>query len=342
MTTRDLRVAPPNRPDGRIVAVVLDWNQPALTLDCVRALLQSAGPPAVVVVDNGSRPAAAAALAAGLPGGCGLVRNPRNLGFAGGMNVGIRHALRGGAEYVWLMNNDAFPDPGCLSTLVAALAADPRLAAVTPALFYPDGREQPAVGRVGWHPPRAEMSLASDRPEPVGAGYWLCGAALLFRADVLRQTGGFDERFFAYWEEVDLLQRAARLGYQFRAVPGARCVHLESASSGGGAGPFASHMLARNAWRYMRKHVRLPLLPATGLRLLAEQVGQAGVLHARGRAEAARALLGGAVAGLAGRAGRPGRVRAVGRWADAVLAHPWGIGGVIGRAARLFPTGGGS
>ena len=126
-------------------------------------LAQEGPPPAVLVVDNGSSPANRRALADATAGRCEVLWLPRNLGFAGGMNAGIRHAARAGHEYVWLLNNDAFPAPDCLRQLTAAMAADPRLAAVTPALFYPDGREQHAGARIRQFPCEHETLLTRGR-----------------------------------------------------------------------------------------------------------------------------------------------------------------------------------
>jgi GT2 family glycosyltransferase len=326
---------------ARVCTVILNWNQPAMTADCARSVLaqEVPGGQAVVVVDNGSTDANRAALRAALPAGCGLIQNVRNRGFAGGMNVGIRHALRAGHEYVWLVNNDAFPEPGCLAALAGALDGDPRLAAVGPALFGTDGREQFALGRVGWNPLTTEVFPAGECPGPLGEGYWLSGTAPLLRAAALAALGGFDERFFAYWEETDLFLRAARRGFLLRAVPEARCQHLGSASTGGGESPVAWHMIARNAWLFLRKHVPLRRLPATGLALLAYQISVAGGMNSRGRAAAARAYLAGTIAGSLCLTGRPRKARADQWWMGALWSHFWGVKRVLDRLARLIPTG---
>ncbi len=325
---------------ARVCTVILNWNQPAMTVDCARAALaqEVLGGQTVLVIDNGSAPHNREALRAALPPGCEFVQNDRNLGFAGGMNVGIRHALRRGYDYVWLLNNDAFPREKCLSLLVSALAADPQLACVTPALFGADGREQYAGAALDWQPLRNEMLLANECREPRGAGHWLTGTALLFARAPLAATGGFDERFFAYWEEVDLCYRAASLGYRYRAVPEAACLHLGSVSTGGGGSSFSVHMMARNAWLFLRKHVPVWRVPATGLSLLASQVVRAGRLLVREKRGEALSLLGGAAAGLTGRAGRAGPLVAQAAWADVVLARFWGIARLMDGVGRMIPT----
>lgn len=319
---------------SRVLTAILNWNQPAMSAECARAALAQDAPGghAVLVIDNGPTAANAAALRAALPPGCRLVATGRNLGFAGGMNVGIREAVRGGHEFVWLLNNDAFPDPGCLPDLVAALEADPTLACVTPALVHPDGREQKAGATLRLDPLSMRALSAERLAEPVGAGFWLSGAALLFRTRALAGVGGFDPRFFAYMEEVDLCQRLAAAGYRFRAVPAARCVHLTSASTGGSESPFTEHMITRNAWLCLRKHLPPRRLPAALLRLLADQLERAGSLSTG----PALAVVGGTVAGFAGRTWRPTRVRASDAVAGAVLVCPRTSARVLRRVARVF------
>jgi GT2 family glycosyltransferase len=325
---------------GRVGAVILNWNQPALTVRCAAHVHAQKFPGGqdVLVVDNGPTPENAAKLKRELSAGCSLLRSETNRGFAGGMNFGCRAARRIGNEFVWLLNNDAFPEPGCLAELVAALDADPRLVGVTPTLIDANGREQPAGARLKWDPLEHEPLSTADLEKPVGRGFWISGAAFLLRRAAFENVRGFDERFFAYWEDVDLCQQLAIAGGLLRAVPTARCVHLGSASTEEGTSAFAAYMIARNAWLFLRKHVPVGRVPATGLSLLAGQLNHAGVLKMRGYEDAARAVLAGAVVGMAGRTGRPKRRRNVGAWADALLAHPWGFGKAIRAAGRLVPT----
>src|SRR5262245_76634 len=297
---------------SRIGTVILNWNKPALTAECARLVAGQdvVGGQKVSIIDNGSTPANREQLRVSLPPSCVFRQANRNLGFAGGMNVGIRSALDAGCEYIWLLNNDAFPEPGCLSALVDALVADRRLAAVTPALFDRAGREQHAVGCVVWDPVSTEVEAASSRPGTLGTGYWLTGTALLVRAEAVRTIGGFDPRFFAYWEEVDWCLRATAAGYLLRAVPEARCRHLEAASSNGIRSPFVQHLMTRNGVALVRKHLRWRSAVPAGMRSVAEGLSRAASLDRHGNPAGADAVVGGLWAAVSGRRGRPGRLAA--------------------------------
>jgi GT2 family glycosyltransferase len=326
----------------RTLCVILDWNQPGIAVRAAAAAASQDVPGHdVLMIDNGSSPANAVALRDGLPPGCRLLRLDRNLGFAGGMNVGIRHALDGGYDFVWLLNNDAFPEPDCLRHLLAA--ADPALACLSPAMTFPDGRPQTVGYRLELDPVKHVPLTPDELAGPVGRGHWLVGAALLCRSAALARSGGFDDRYFAYWEEVDLQHRLAELGYALRVVPDAKCVHLGSVSTGGLSSPFAEYMIARNAWLYVRKHAgrRGWDRRAALMRLLADQLERAGGLAQRGRPAAGRAVLAGAAAGAAGRAGRPGRMRAGSAAGRALIAYPGVAIRVLRRAAGwLAPAAG--
>ena len=330
-------------------AVVLNWNQPALTLECVRHLgsLAPAGLGPVLVVDNGSTPENLAALSGGLPDGVELLRSGRNLGFAGGMNVGIARALGAGAGAVWLLNNDAFPRPGCLEALAEALAADATLAAVTPALFYPDGGRQAVGGRFALGSPAVAPLFAGQVPRGAEAGVYVTGAAPLVRAESLKRAGLFDERFFAYWEEVDLCARFARLGLGVGDVPEAECVHYEGATSGGARSVFAEYLTARNPYLLAYKHLPPRRAAAAATRLSLEIADRAVELRPFYPAVGG-AMLAGVLAGLRRRFGPPPPTAALDapRLRRALYWKPWRTTplvrwvGARARVGYLPPAGG--
>ena len=292
---------------ARVSTVVLNWNHPAMTLDCVRHLLatQPVAAGTVVVIDNGSSAQNAAALRDGLPAGVDFVRNDRNLGFAAGMNVGIRRALQRSAEYVWLLNNDAFPRPGCLPALTTAMDSDRSLAATTPMLFYPDGRPQLIGGRFEWGNPVIEPLFAGQLPPRPVVGIYVTGAALFVRAAALKHVGTLDPRFFAYWEEVDLCVRFIRGKWNLAGVPAAECVHIEGATSGDGMSPFTQYMFTRNSYLIAYKNLPARRAAVAGLRLTAEAFDRALWLRRHNHSAVAAAMLAGASDGLLHRFGPP-------------------------------------
>jgi GT2 family glycosyltransferase len=261
--------------------LILNWDKPQMTVDCARAALnQSDVNQTVFVIDNGSSPENRTALGRALPPDCRIVRNKQNLGFAGGMNVGIRYAIRQKCDYLWLLNNDAVPDPDCLRTLVAAMNADPTLAAVTPKLVSPDGADQKLGGWIDWATGKLTHFYSGPVPHPTPVGWYVSGAAILLRAEVVRAFGGFDPRFFAYWEEFDLCTRILRHGgWNLAVVPDARCAHLEGASSDGDRSAMAYYLSVRNRMLFLRRHLSLRRLIPHYLRAVGEQLTVAATLR---------------------------------------------------------------
>ena len=120
---------------------ILNWNGREETLRCLSALSRVRGEFATVVADNGSSDGSATAIRAAHPD-VELIENGANLGYSGGNNAAIRHALAVGAEWVVLVNNDAEPHPGMLEALQAAAARHPRAGVLAGKLLFEDGRVQ--------------------------------------------------------------------------------------------------------------------------------------------------------------------------------------------------------
>jgi len=234
-----------------IVAVVLTFAAPdGMVEDCVASVLAADGIDHVVVVDNGR-------LATDRL--CGrdveVIVTGGNLGFAGGMNVGLRRGLELGAEAMLILNDDVIVDPGFVAPLSAALATDSRLGAVQPKLLLP-GDDPVRINSVGvvLGPDGAGRDIGFGEPD--GAQFaddreiaaWTGGAVLL-RADFLREVGLFDERFFLYYEDVDLALSGAERGWRYRCISASRVVHRGSVST--------SHETVRDRTIFLRERNRL-------------------------------------------------------------------------------------
>ena len=122
-----------------VYIILLNWNSAADTLRCLRALTLLRGVQArVMVVDNGSEAADLERLRFGIARwglAVDLVETGQNLGFGGGCNVGMHLALERGAEFVWLLNNDAVPHPEALQAMLRVMEEDRDIAAVGSAIY---------------------------------------------------------------------------------------------------------------------------------------------------------------------------------------------------------------
>ena len=249
---------------SRIWAVVLNWNSPLMTSECLRSLgaMTEAGALRIIVVDNGSSDDSVSLLRTEFPD-IEVIANDRNLGFAGGCNVGMRRALQEGADYILLVNNDTVVDRSLARELLKEASQQPCAGILSPKIYYfvpPD-----AFWWVGgtfnrWTGLTCHIDLKrKERGDHDQARDldWATGCVMLLRSKALRAVGLFDEQFFATGEDVDLSLRMKNAGFSIRFVPTARLWHKESVCTRKNAGQHVrSFMMVRNLLWVMHKHAR--------------------------------------------------------------------------------------
>lgn len=241
-----------------VFIILLNWNGLADTLDCLRSLEGLEYPNAhVVVVDNGSANNEAARIASAYPRATVLC-NPENLGYAGGNNRGIRHALAAGADYVWLLNNDATVEASSVAELVRAAEQHPDVGALCPVVYEQGGDKIQSAGAVldrereEHRILRTLEDLAAAREE---GSLLLWGTALLVRRTTIDSVGLLDERYFAYHEDMDYSVRVMAGGFRTLVVPGATVYHRMGRSLGPGQSPVREYLLVRNWYLFWRTYL---------------------------------------------------------------------------------------
>ena len=247
-----------------LAVVIVNFDGERLLPDCLAALrAQTLAPTEVVVADNGSRDGSLALLRARHPD-VGVLELHRNHGFAGGANRGVAATH---APWVCVLNSDATPAPDWLATLAAAPRDDRTWALGSVLVSASSGRIESAGDQ--YHPAGFAYKLLRDEPlsalpdEPY-AVFAAPGAAPVFRRDVFDRLGGYEERFFLYYEDVDLAFRAVLAGYHALMVPAARVTHSLGATTRSLAR--ARFYVARNSvWCAVR------CLPETGPRQLSRR-----------------------------------------------------------------------
>jgi hypothetical protein len=256
-------------------AVVVSWNGTDLLPRCLASLERQTRPfDAIVVVDNASTDGTTGLVRRQHPRAV-LVENGANLGFAEGANVGIRRALDAGADYVAVLNQDTEADERWLEAGLRTAEEDPRIAAVGSRILFTSHRalvnstgiELNYSGRVcdrGFG--RADGERWREPVEILGVS----GGALLLRAGALRQTGLFDPRFFAYYEDSDLCVRLWEAGYRLVYAPDAVVWHGYSTSFGLES-PRKLLLLESNRYRFLLKHFPLRRLARDAPALLLEE-----------------------------------------------------------------------
>ncbi len=236
-----------SQPDLSII--IVSYNTRDLLAECLASVYadlarDSASLTAeVMVVDNASMDDSATMVRQRYPQAT-LIASVTNLGYGGGANLGLRRA---GGRYLMLLNSDTLVLPGALRELVAFMDAHPDTGACGPRLLDPDSGLQrsafrfPTLAQVALDlfpliPRLADTHLngryRQDNPahqQPFGVDFTL-GAAFVVSRAVYALTGGFDERFFMYAEEVDWAMRIRAAGFRWYSVPAARIVHYAGQS----------------------------------------------------------------------------------------------------------------
>jgi len=242
--------------------IVLNWNRPTLTIDCLRSLRILDYPNyRVLMVDNGSSDDSVAKISAVFPK-IEILQTGANLGFGGGNNRGIKRALESGADYVWLLNNDTQVLAETLSRLVSKAQEDLTFGAVGSVLLYslfPEVVQAWGGGTINLFSGRARHF---QTPSALGPTAFLTAASLLVRADALKAVSSFDDGFFLYWEDADLCYRIREAGYRLGVASDAKLIHIESATLAKN-NPVQLYHSARSSVRFFFRHSKAPLVPVT-------------------------------------------------------------------------------
>lgn len=225
------RIASSQPAEPPVGIVILNWNKSSETLDCLKTIkTQTYRNRRAIIIDNGSEPESIAELRAGM-GAASLICNPRNLGFAGGVNVGIRAALDAGADYVWLLNSDALAAPDTLAKLVAAMERDTNIGLASPVIRNIDQDNSIIFcgGVFDMAPLRfhetADPDCGAQWQERTPGKVYLFGTALMLRRTLVESIGMFDENLFAYAEDSDYSIRSAHSGFYNKVVFDAEVFH---------------------------------------------------------------------------------------------------------------------
>lgn len=221
-------------------AVVLGYNHPDVTIDCLQSILQSDYPRLdILYTDNGSEPEHAARVVEAVPG-IHAIRIDINRGPAHGFNVGLSYALKQGADHVLSINNDTTFEPDAISQLVAEAEDHPDAGIVAPKVNYYDHPDTiwSAGSRIRRFPPAIVMHktrFADDgRFDGLTRIDAACYCVVLLTARALKQVGLLDDNYRFYYEDYDHSFRIREAGFSLRLAPRAKVYHKISKTGGAG------------------------------------------------------------------------------------------------------------
>lgn len=220
-----------------IDVIVLDVDGGPMLEECLASIRAQTIEARIILFDNGSRTPVANA-----------IRSDRNLGFAGGANAALRHST---SPYVALVNNDVVLERDWLTCVSAALGRDVKLAAVQTIIRRPDGRIDGAGIDVSDGTYR-QIGHGAEIGSPLAVAWGVSATATLYRRDAIGDRL-FDERFFAYYEDVELCARLREEGWRTAVLPVVKATHRGSQSASI-LGRDALRLRTRNRYFVARLH----------------------------------------------------------------------------------------
>lgn len=250
-------------PLPQIAVILLNWNNAPDTLECLASVYASKQVDfQVYIADNGSVDGSLEILQAAYPQAI-YVENKENLGFAEGNNRAIVQAMANGADFLFLLNNDATIHPDTLALLSQEALKHPKAAALGPKIYLYDRPTTIWYGGGEWDASEAsffhrhahidEWECEKETTQITG---YVCGCALFVRREAIEQVGLMDKRFFLNWEEIDWCFRFKKKGYLCLYVPEAKAWHKVSSSFiGGKRGPMWLYFYWRNRLLWMERNI---------------------------------------------------------------------------------------
>lgn len=214
----------------KVFVVILNFNGAKTLAPCLSSVFHSDYQNfEVLVVDNNSQDGSFE-LARQNYSRAHFIKNPENIGFAKGNNVGIRWALEKFADYVLVLNNDTVIEKSTLSSLVQVAESKDSVGIVSPLILTVTNEIWFAGGQIVWDKMKTIHLFTVASQVPYATEY-LTGCAMLIKKDVFKKIGLFDERFFLYYEDADFSLRTKNAGFELLVDPCAKIQHLEQSNT---------------------------------------------------------------------------------------------------------------
>ena len=251
----------------RIAIIIINWNTYQLTFNCLKSLEAcNYKNKTIFFVDNGSNDGSGDKIALEFPE-INYIKNEKNEGFTGANNKALKVILKQSFDYVLLLNNDTEVEPDFLSLLAASMESDKNLAATQPLILdFPNKNTIWNAGGsfntfFGLSKTRYKGLIYKPKLKIDTFTEWISGCCILVNIGVVKEVGLLDNRFFAYFEDVDWSIRMTNQGYKLGVVPKSIIYHHTSGSTKknntsneGNLSPYAHYLNVRNHIYLIKKH----------------------------------------------------------------------------------------
>jgi len=246
--------------DPKVCCVIVNWNGWRDTLECLASLRQQDyGSLQVIVVDNGSTNDSVERIRAGFPE-VQVIAAGENLGFAKGTNVGLRAGLAGGADFLWLLNNDTVCPPDTLRKLVRKAQQVPEAGLVGSVLYYMHDPARVQAWGGGAVKPWIGYTTHFTTPHQLNTNTFTTFASALARRAMLEEVGLLYEGSFMYYEDSDFCLRMQRTRWKIAIAEDTAILHKEGGSVPKGENPFMTQVITVSGLRFIRRNSRLAWL----------------------------------------------------------------------------------
>lgn len=263
----------------KVGIIVVNWNQPALTVSTIKSIQNVNSPNfcyQILLVDNGSTDNSLEVFKREFDQSIIIIKSPKNLGYVGGFNLGIKETRQYHPDYFLLANNDITVDKNFLKNLVTFAQKNSQIGIIGPKIYFSPGHEyyhdryQPnQKGKIIW-----SYGGKIDWNNIIGSNIgideydhgqyhninhdldFVSGCVLLIKAEVFNKIGLLDNQYFMYLEDADLCQRAKSNGFKLAVIPNSIVWHLNAQSSGTGSG-LHDYFLTRNRLLFASRYASL-------------------------------------------------------------------------------------
>ena len=251
-------------PDPHVAVILVAFGGRDDTLACISSLLKSDYSNfKILLVDNASWDDTSEQVSAKFPD-VEIIYSDKNLGFAGGNNLGIDHAVEIGSQYIFLLNNDTEIAPDAISLLVESAEKIDNLGIIGPLIYYHEDNDiiWSAGGKIDYvwsnlyhRGIRTKDTNEFTSQEEVD---YLTGCAIMFLSERVGEIGKLDEAYWMYYEDADYCQRMKKVGYSVIFEPKAKVWHKVSSSTGGNLAPKKMRYKFTSGYRFFMKYSTSP------------------------------------------------------------------------------------
>ena len=246
--------------NSRVAIIVVNWRKYNMTANCIESVIKCNYPNyEIILVDNESDISKVSIFMS--RENIKTILNPKNEGFSKANNQGIEYALKNNFDYILLLNNDTVINNNLIDVLIKTIQVK-KVYAVQPLILNHDGRKiWNGGGKINYF--IGTFSSSKKAYDSFKLIEWFTGCCCLFDSKLFKDIGKFDERFFAYYEDVDLSLRMKKSGYKIGFTSQTDLIHLESASSKfetskeGSLNPFVHYLNIKNHILILRKHSKI-------------------------------------------------------------------------------------